>query len=237
MKRVKLYKFLIRLRLIPFRIKINGMVIYFPIFSEAIALVEEIFERKIYDIELIDPKCIMDVGSNIGISVLYFANRYPNAAIICFEPSDIAYKFLEKNIIKNKLQKITYYKYGAAQSERKAILYSNSYGETTATLTKPTKNIGNKSDVMLKKLSSHINFEVDLLKIDTEGSEFEILQDLIDSNKLELVKNLIIEFHDLTSNEEKINEMLRLMSLRGFSFRKYHDNEIHNNIMVLCEKR
>jgi FkbM family methyltransferase len=237
MKTSKLYKSLVRLRITPFRIKINGLIIYFPIFSEAIALYEEIFERKIYDIELIDPKCIIDVGSNIGISVLYFANKYPNAAVICFEPSDIANKFLKKNIIKNNLEKITFYNYAAGQTERNTILYSNNYGETTATLIKPIHSINQTSEVILKKLSSYITFEVDLLKIDTEGSEFEILQDLIDNNKLDLVKNFIIEFHDLPSNEEKMHEILKLMSLAGFSFRKYNDNEIHTNIIVFCEKR
>jgi len=237
MKKTQLYLFFIRLHITPFRIKINGLSIYFPIFSEAIELVKEIFERKIYDIELINPKYIVDVGSNIGISVLYFASRYPKASIICFEPDDTAYTFLEKNIAKNKLQKTICYKFGMAQTERNAILYSNNNGETTATLIKPAKNIGQKSEIVLKKLSSYITLEVDLLKIDTEGSEFEILQDLIDNNKLELVKNIIVEFHDLPLNGEKIHEMLNIISRAGFSISKYHDNEIKTNIMVLCKKR
>jgi FkbM family methyltransferase len=144
---------------------------------------------------------------------------------------------LKKNISKNNLEKITFYNYAAGQTERNTILYSNNYGETTATLIKPIHSINQTSEVILKKLSSYITFEVDLLKIDTEGSEFEILQDLIDNNKLDLVKNFIIEFHDLPSNEEKMHEILKLMSLAGFSFRKYNDNEIHTNIIVFCEKR
>src|ERR1044071_4816990 len=48
---------------------------------------EEIFKRENYKVDFAtnDP-FIIDCGSNIGLSIIYFKTRYPNAKIIGFEP-------------------------------------------------------------------------------------------------------------------------------------------------------
>ncbi len=46
----------------------------------------------------INPKIILDIGANIGISAIYFAIRYPTAEIYAFEPMPDNYKLLEKNV-------------------------------------------------------------------------------------------------------------------------------------------
>ncbi|MEE9542246.1 MAG: FkbM family methyltransferase, partial [Thermodesulfobacteriota bacterium] len=46
----------------------------------------------------LEPRTILDIGANIGISSVYFANRYPEAKIFSFEPVPSNYALLEKNI-------------------------------------------------------------------------------------------------------------------------------------------
>ena len=43
------------------------------------------------------PEVIIDLGSYIGLSAIYFANRFPTAKIICVEPSSDNYELLEIN--------------------------------------------------------------------------------------------------------------------------------------------
>src|SRR4030042_5238997 len=61
---------------------------------------QEIFVMRDYGIEyLIDGSqpVIIDAGANIGLSSVYFASRFPNAIIECFEPEDENYALLLKN--------------------------------------------------------------------------------------------------------------------------------------------
>jgi len=43
------------------------------------------------------PKLIIDAGANIGISALYFAQRFPDAKIYAIEPEEGNFELLKKN--------------------------------------------------------------------------------------------------------------------------------------------
>jgi FkbM family methyltransferase len=62
-------------------------------------LLREIFERHCYrPVEgLPQPRAILDVGANVGLSAGYFRVVYPTAALYCVEPNPAAYGFLVKN--------------------------------------------------------------------------------------------------------------------------------------------
>ncbi len=46
----------------------------------------------------VQPKVIFDIGANIGASAVYFAARYPDARIYCFEPLPQNIELLRKNV-------------------------------------------------------------------------------------------------------------------------------------------
>lgn len=67
-----------------------------------------VFCRQDY-INLNNKHIVVDIGSNIGISTLYWLHNDPNCKIYCYEPSTINFKRLsfnlkkfKKNIIKKK---------------------------------------------------------------------------------------------------------------------------------------
>ncbi len=41
------------------------------------------------------PENIIDAGSNTGLAAIYFANKYPDAKIFCFEPEASNFSILE----------------------------------------------------------------------------------------------------------------------------------------------
>ena len=65
--------------------------------------------------------------------------------------------------------------------------------------------------VKVDKLSNYIKQKVDLLKIDIEGAEIDVLTDLFRSKKLNLVENMIIEYHHHI--DPKIDNLSRLLYL------------------------
>ena len=61
---------------------------------------KEIFEQEIYKFEAnVDNPYIIDCGTNIGSSIIYFKELYPNASIIGFEADPEVYKICKKNNI------------------------------------------------------------------------------------------------------------------------------------------
>ena len=51
-----------------------------------------------YKQELPPKPFIIDCGANIGLSVIYLKNLYPDAEIVAFEPDEQNFQLLQKNI-------------------------------------------------------------------------------------------------------------------------------------------
>lgn len=73
-----------------------------PLFLRAgtsdISVFESIFVWRQYDISFDStPQTILDCGGNIGLSVFWFATRFPNAKIVVVEPDPENYKLLLRN--------------------------------------------------------------------------------------------------------------------------------------------
>lgn len=64
-----------------------------------ISAFKHVFLRLEYNFKTnIDPKVIIDGGANIGLSAIYFKNRFPNATIIAVEPDKGNFTLLKKNL-------------------------------------------------------------------------------------------------------------------------------------------
>ncbi len=63
-----------------------------------VLLLEAIFLDGDYAVEpRSEPATIVDLGSNIGLSILYFALRFPGARIVGIEPDPAAFELLARN--------------------------------------------------------------------------------------------------------------------------------------------
>ena len=60
------------------------------------------FEHEIadsaFELNLLKNNCIIDIGANIGIQTLQFANKFKNSKIYSIEPTDYAFKKMQNNI-------------------------------------------------------------------------------------------------------------------------------------------
>ena len=75
-----------------------GKPLFFFSATELLHGLKEIFIENIYKQILNDKPYIIDCGANIGMSIIYMKQLYPQAEIIAFEPDEINFDLLNRNI-------------------------------------------------------------------------------------------------------------------------------------------
>ncbi|SKC59454.1 FkbM family methyltransferase [Ohtaekwangia koreensis] len=175
---------------------ILGYKISFSSYPQILHLVEEIFISQLYKYETSSSKpFIIDCGSNIGLAILYFKKVYPSCRIIGFEPDPATFKLLQENIHKNQLTNVTLHNVALNDKEEKTLLYKNSTSGLLTMSLIPSKDKTEKEAINTKKISDYIHETIDLIKIDVEGSEIKIIDDILRNGKSHLIKKMIIEYH------------------------------------------
>lgn len=125
------------------------------------------------------PKVIFDVGANIGATSILLANSYPNATIYAFEPEPENFSLLTENIKAYPNVKIFNCALGDRTGIRNLLASEDDlnfggysfYDEGSD----PEKKITVEVQSIRNFCKHHEIEKIDLMKIDTEGSEHEIL--------------------------------------------------------------
>jgi FkbM family methyltransferase len=163
---------------------------------------------------------IIDCGSNIGMSILYFKFVYPDAEIIAFEPSEDAFARLAENIEINNLSGVQVHQVALAAGEGTAVFYydPDNLGSLLMS-TDPKRMAKARRMVETVRLSTYVTRSVDLLKIDVEGAELQILRELQSSGKLSSISEMVIEYHHhIDSSVDDFSTILRLLEENDFGY-------------------
>lgn len=181
-------------------------------YANAKLLFLEIFGNEEYYFKAAtDTPFIIDCGANIGMATLYFKMLYPHAEIIAFEPARLCFGVLQKNITSNHLDKVTTINKALSDHEGTVELFdaSGGRGNLCATMLFDKKGPKNAyfASVECATLSSYITKPVDLLKIDIEGAERVVLDDLKKSKKLSLIKEIVLEYHHHFLGENSVDAL------------------------------
>ena len=179
-----------------FKENLLGYQVKFFAYSQVINLFEEIFIHELYKFDSHNSKpYIIDCGSNIGMSILYFKGLYPGCTIMAFEPDPAAFMLLQENVKQNKLTNVNVLNFALDYPAGKATLFGNQKPGSLNNSLIPSSDRPIGTIIDSKRLSEFIDRSIDLLKIDVEGTEGKIIEDLIIHKKLSAIKKLIIEFH------------------------------------------
>ncbi|MBI2356940.1 FkbM family methyltransferase [Candidatus Dojkabacteria bacterium] len=180
----------------------------------------EIFNSELYNVDLKEKKpVIVDCGSHIGLSILYFKSIYPNSVIYGFEPNPHAFALLEENVFVNNLEEVYVENVAVDTKKTEKELYidksdgwysTGSYTKGSWKGSEETEAISVKTidtKAMIKKLIEKHN-RIDLLKVDIEGYEYKLLAHIQEA--LSEVENVIVEYHPVNnSNFPRILSILR----------------------------
>ena len=150
--------------------------------------------REEYAVDLQEePRIIIDLGSNIGLSLLYFALRYPHARVYGFEPNPHAFERLQKNI--RDFPNVRAFQLAVSSRDGSTEFYANKKKSISSSFrVRPGR--AEKINVPTRSLPSLLEERkidrVDILKFDVEGAEEEIFSA---PKALEHIENIIGEVH------------------------------------------
>jgi FkbM family methyltransferase len=177
--------------------------------SETLKFLQDEFDIDMMDIKTMnlpnDP-VIVDIGANVGIISFYFAKRFPNAKIYAYEPHPINYANLIRGIEANGLTNVfPFNKAVLDDSDSEIEIYLNRENSGASSVFYPTEDSAFVDTITLEEIVAEHQIEkIDFLKIDCEGSEFEILEnsEILYTGNLP-IQRMFVEIHAFRESEGK----------------------------------
>ena len=214
----------LRIKIIQFLIHINEQTFFFP-------KLKKFYKNHISKKNAI----IFDVGSNKGQSIDFFNTVYDSCEIYAFEPNVKLYQKLKKKNFNN--ENIHLHNIGLSEKRGELVFNENILDETSSFekmkedsiyALKKAKVLGIKPDKLIVKsykvetitLNEFLKINniqnIDILKIDVEGHEYEVLRGLFSRSLNTKIKYIQIESQNNDIYVNKIKEINKLLALNNF---------------------
>lgn len=196
----------------------------------------EVFDEQCYYLPQIkndSVEYLIDLGANIGLSVVFFSKIYPNAKIAYVEPIKCNYDLTEHNLKINGIKAFGFNNAVLIKNEEISMsLGVNDYGHKVSEIsfgkTIDTENNIIVSGLTLNEIIRLLDFpRIDLLKVDIEGYEGVLFTEELEW--LNVTNAIIMEIHENID----INKIEKTLLTYGFNysekvkgnyfFKKYND--------------
>lgn len=208
------------------KISFLGHTIFFVGSRNFLSLVYELYLEREYEFYTSQKSpFIIDCGSNIGMSILFFKDRYPEARVIAFEPDRSTYEILKKNIEANNLKHVEAHHAALYDEKGTVSFYTDAENPSSLnmSLVSGAQKIADAKMVSVPAmvLSDYIDKEVDFLKLDIEGAEGRVLRELERSGKLGMVREMILEYHESLTREDDaqhLSSVLGVLERAGMNY-------------------
>jgi FkbM family methyltransferase len=186
-------------------------------------ITKEFFQKKISKDDI-----VIDCGAHIGQETVFFGRL--GATVYAFEPGSFAFKKLQENLAKYSLNNNCYiYNAAVGTTNTKAKLFlkkqNEQFPESETISTYSSSLISEKVNVDLANFEevnvidivefiNGIGKKVKLLKMDVEGSEYDILKKIIDTKIYEQIDYIAVETHAdrIPSFQLKHDEIVSLIN-------------------------
>ena len=172
---------------------------------------------------------IIDIGAHIGTFSVNAAKKYPQARIFSFEPDELNYDKLIKNIKVNNVQNVVPYHKAVGTTNGTILLYSNNYGNfgtcSSSSITTGPRSIEVPSITLENIFKENQIEECDLLKMDCEGGEYDII---LRSNEdvFKKIRTIALEYHII--EEHKVEDIVSFLKNNGYQI-LLRENKFNNN--------
>lgn len=175
---------------------------------------QDIFGKQIYAFHSKNPApVILDAGAYIGLATLFFKTIYPAARVTSFEPDAQVYRLLQENMRANGCRDVTLVNAGLGKVEGTAEFYPD--GADGGSIYQSGRAVS-PLPARLVRLSAWINAEIDLLKMNIEGAEGDVMEEI--AGKLSLVRQVIIEYHAFSWLPQTLGRILSLLDECNFRY-------------------
>ena len=177
---------------------VNNVSILIQISDKELFRINAIFQEQEYRIQ--NPgyvRTIVDIGVNVGLTAIYFRMLFPISLVCCFEPCSSSFDMLRHNIA--RFSGIETYRLALSDYDGEATLKIHKDNSDQNSITFDGPSFTNREAVMVRNayplLQEMELTTVDVLKINTEGSELPIMRSLVPM--LPHVRHLLVETHSL----------------------------------------
>jgi FkbM family methyltransferase len=203
-----------KIRINSIEYNVNGTG-YIPFWDDLITGEWELETFEIIDYFVLENSKTMDVGCWIGPISLYMAAK--GAQVYSIDPDPIAYKRLIENLKLNPALNLRIHPFNVAITSKtqKVNLYARKeYGYSSSSILKRTRDTaGNISveGICFEEFIRLANLnQIDFIKMDIEGEEFEVLPDIIPAMEKLGLPTIYISFHYSHLNEYIYQKRIRL---------------------------
>jgi FkbM family methyltransferase len=166
--------------------------------------------------EIKENDTIIDVGGHIGLFMLFCEQFCHKGKIYCFEPASDNYKIFLDNTKLNNFKNVFPFNIAVSKQDGKIPLYLNDDTSGHSIFLKNSNSIQVDS-ITLQKIFDLNNIEkCNLLKLDCEGSEYEIIDSLPESY-FSMIDKMIIEYHFAEKYPKLLTNLIKKLERTSFS--------------------
>lgn len=199
------------------RARIHGWNLVIPDPASFLASFREIFVDRTLSFPWpgVEPR-ILDLGANIGLSVLAFKHAFPRARVTALEPDPRLFEILKRNVHGNGFADVTLLE-GAAWREATRLRFiadGADGGRTLAPESAPAQT-GDLLEVAAIDIPALLRREsFDFVKMDIEGAERVVIP--ASAGALANVSYLFVEYHGTSSEKPALASVVGPLEEAGF---------------------
>jgi len=194
---------------------LNGWKLRIPDTASFLSTFEEIFVNKIYAFPFPgEAPRILDVGANIGLSILFFKKIFPDSVITALEADPYIFEFLVANIHGNGFNDVELLNLAAWNKDTSIKFTGDGADGGHIACDADADGISVQTVDFSRFLCEN---KVDFLKMDIEGAEEAVFPEC--AEVLSGISYVFIEYHSRPEKTQKLDRILSTLSVAGF---RYH---------------
>jgi len=161
---------------------------------------------------------IVDIGAHVGSYTIAVCERLPAATVTAYEPAPSAFAYLARNVASNRLdQRVAIRREAVSGSTGSVTLFeagdASCLSSTVAARAPRGARRRTVPCVSLDEVMAQQRSDIDVLKIDCEGAEYEIVRSST-AETWQRVRRVVMEFHDVPG--ESRQDVQRCLAEHGF---------------------
>lgn len=180
---------------------------------------------------------VVDVGAHVGTFAIYAALKAKSGRVYAYEPVVDNFKLLTRNISLNKLKNIIPHNFAVSNRQGKKKIHLDDSSATASAFAGKNQKFCLVKTVRLRDIFDNNNLrKIDFLKIDCEGSEYDILLNT-PQKYLKKINKISMEYHEASFIPSNRNNLKKFFKSNNFNvvvkLAKHHNVGIFDAIGML----